>query len=72
MEKVFNKLVRDKIPEIIRNNKEEAINYAKSMIIHNFNLDKIHDSECIESIYFVTVNEYDTTYEVSFMVKCIV
>ena len=25
MEKVFNKLVRDRIPEIIRNNSEEAI-----------------------------------------------
>lgn len=25
MEKVFNKLVRDRIPEIIRNNNEEAI-----------------------------------------------
>lgn len=68
----LNKITEYLIEEITVNySEDEAIRYAKSKIIYDFNLTKLNEQECIESIDFVSINECEDVYEVSFMVKYI-
>lgn len=51
--------------------KEDAIKYAKSAIIHNFNTVKTHELECIESLDLLAVKDNGYAFEITFMTKYI-
>jgi similar to stage IV sporulation protein len=51
--------------------KEEAIKYAKSKIIHNFNKMKINEIECIESLDLLSVTDIGYAFEITYITKYI-
>ena len=71
MEKVFNKLVRDNIPQIIRNNKEEAITRILSDEEYKIELEKKLNEEYLEVLSSSGKDRIEELADMLEIIKCL-